>query len=432
MTTEELAQLGYRPSMGSANLNAAQASVSPQDLEQFYAAAGNAAAPEMPVAGPHPQFDPAILTQRMGSTPSIDQQNQVNANQIAMMGGNQLLPPSDPNNITSSLFQVADATNGGTVIVPPNPSIQNTSAATLSPKAQQSESAAQTQPESINKNVATALGFPQFSDWAKASGLPRQVMPDERKVILEKYLDQQKDFMARQDPEKILKLQQMQHEISSQGMKDQNLQAQTAESQSKVISGELAKQQALDTVSNQIADLETQRDNLMTVASHPELNAMTGVAGQYNPGLTGSQRDLKARLEQIGGQQLIGGINKIKDEAANPNGTLGLRITQQEALAVKNAVQRLQRYQDPTTFSNSAMEAAQFLDKAIAAKRAQLSRMPSVNQDLLKQFSYTPNGTASAAQQSATKQATADPSIKTILGKGTFQSLGNGQWKQIQ
>jgi hypothetical protein len=427
MTNEELAQLGYRPSMGSADLNAAQASVSPQDLQQFYAAAGNAVFPEMAVPGPRPQFDPALLTQLMGTAPS------------AATESDQALPQSDPNNITSSLFQVADSPDGGTLILPPNSGAANTYGGTPVPEIsstasqpQQSESRAQPQNATPNQNVATKLGFPQFSDWAKASGLPRQVMPEERKIILEKYLDQQKDFMARQDPEKILKLQQMQHDISSQGMKDQNLQAQTAESQSKVISGELAKQQALDTVSNQIADLETQRDNLMTVARHPELNAMTGVAGQYNPGLTGSQRDLKARLEQIGGQQLIGGINKIKDEAANPNGTLGLRITQQEALAVKNAVQRLQRYQDPTTFSNSAMEAAQFLDKGIAAKRAQLSRMPSVNQDLLKQFSYTPNGTASAAQEPATTQTPVATMIKTIPGKGTFQSLGNGQWKQIQ
>jgi hypothetical protein len=439
MTNEELAQLGYRPSMGSADLNAAQASVSPQDLQQFYAAAGNAAAPEMTVPGPRPQFNPAILTQLTGSTPSVDQQNMVNANQLQVMSSMVAVPQSDPNGLTSDQPQIVDAPGGGTMVLPPNTGAANTYGGTPVPETpptasqtQQSESRAQPQNVTPNQNVATELGFPQFSDWAKASGLPRQVMPEERKIILEKYLDQQKDFMARQDPEKILKLQQMQHDISSQGMKDQNLQAQTAESQSKVISGELAKQQALDTVSNQIADLETQRDNLMTVAHHPELNAMTGVAGQYNPGLTGSQRDLKARLEQIGGQQLIGGINKIKDEAANPNGTLGLRITQQEALAVKNAVQRLQRYQDPTTFSNSAMEAAKFLDKGIAAKQAQLSRMPSVNQDLLKQFSYTPNGTASAAQAPTSMQTPAAPMIKTIPGKGTFQSLGNGQWKQIQ
>ena len=275
------------------------------------------------------------------------------------------------------------------------------------------------------QNVAIAAGFPQFSDWAKASGLPRQVMPDTAKMIMEKYLDQQKEFMARQDPEKILKLQQLQHEISTQRMKDQNLQAQTAESQSKVIAGELAKQQAQDTVSNQIADLQTQKENLQAIANHPELKHMTGAAWQYNPGYNNAQRDLAARLEQVSGQQLIGGINKIKDEAANPNGTLGMRITQQEALAVKNAVQRLQRYQDPATFASSANEAAGFLDRAIAAKQAQLSRMPSVNQDLLKQFSYS-------ASASATGNQSAAPVIKTIPRKGTFRSLGNGQWEQIQ
>jgi hypothetical protein len=214
-------------------------------------------------------------------------------------------------------------------------------------------------------------------------------------------------------------------------MKDQNLQAQTAESQSKVIAGELAKQQAQDTVSNQIADLQTQKDNLQSIANHPELKNMTGLAGQYNPGINDQQRDLKARLEQVSGQQLIGGINKIKDEAANPNGTLGMRITQQEAIAVKNAVQRLQRYQDPATFASSANEAAGFLDKAIAAKQAQLARMPSVNQDLLKQFSYSPASSA-IVSSTASPANSAAPIIKTIPGRGTFQSLGNGQWKQIQ
>jgi hypothetical protein len=234
-----------------------------------------------------------------------------------------------------------------------------------------------------------------------------------------------------QDPEKKLKLQQMQYDISTQGMKDQNLQAQTAESQSKVIAGELAKQQAQDTVSNQIADLQTQKDNLQSIANHPELKNMTGLAGQYNPGINDQQRDLKARLEQVSGQQLIGGINKIKDEAANPNGTLGMRITQQEAVAVKNAVQRLQRYQDPATFASSANEAAGFLDKAITAKQAQLARMPSVNQNLLKQFSYSPASSVTAASTSSPANSAA-PIIKTIPGRGTFQSLGNGQWKQIQ
>ena len=421
MTNEELMALGYQPSMGSPDLNAAQAAVSPRDLQQFYGAASDAPVPSMPTAGPQNQVDPALLAQLMGSAPSADQQNMVNANQLQMMSTMGVIPQSDPNGLTSDQLQSTDVPSGGSMVLPPNLGPDNTygSTSASSPRQQQDPPS---QPQ-----------YSEFDNFMIQTGRANvDLTPAERLQAHKAFDALMLKKVEMQDPEKVLKLQQMQHDISTQALKDQNLQAQTAESQSKVIAGELAKQNAQDTVSNQIADLQTQRDNLVTVARHPELGAMTGLAGQYNPGVTGSQRDLKARLKQLEGQQLIGGINKIKDEAANPNGTLGLRITQQEAIAVRDAVQRLQRYQDPATFSNSAMEAAKFLDKGIAAKRAQLSRMPSVNQDLLKQFSYTASGSSEDQGTPPAATAPAAPMIKTIPGKGTFQSLGNGQWKQIQ
>lgn len=405
--------MGYQPGQTSSpDLNAAQSSVTPQDLQQFYAMAGNpsAGAPDPSQLNPQPTFiDPAVL-------------NAVSS-----------LPPSDPNGLTTGPDpqQVLGA-DGQTIILPPNTGAANTFGNAPAP---QNQPSAPPQPTAA-PDQSQAQKLTAWQQYLTERGIGPTSVVDmaTNRELLKGFNALRMKQMEMSDPEKQLKLQQMQHEISTQGMHDQNLQAQTAESQSKVIAGELAKQQAADTVNNQISDLQTQKENLMAVANHPELKNMTGIAGQYNPGLNDPQRDLKARLEQIGGQQLIGGINKIKDEAANPNGTLGLRITQQEALAVKNAVQRLQRYQSPETFASSANEAAGFLDRAIAAKKAQLARMPSVNQDLLKQFSYQANGgNADGSVASApASSAPAAPVIKTIPGRGTFQSLGNGQWKQIQ
>jgi hypothetical protein len=268
-----------------------------------------------------------------------------------------------------------------------------------------------------------------------AQGFSRdaKVSLSERETLLKEYLVQQKDFLSRQDPEKQLKLQQLQHEVSTQGMKDQNLQAQTAESQSKVIAGELAKQNAMDAANGQISELQSQRDNLQAIANHPALPAMVGAAGQYNPGITDQQRNLKSYFDQIDGQKLIDGINKIKNESAVPGSPLNFRITQQEAMAVKDSVNRLKRSQSPDDYRAAISSYASILDRAIAAKQAQVARMPGVNQDLLKQFSYSPaSNAASSGGSSSAGSSPAAPVIKTIPGRGTFQSLGNGQWKQIQ
>jgi hypothetical protein len=378
MTAEELAQLGYRPSIGSADLNAAQASVSPQDLQQFYVAAGNAAAPEMPVAGPRPQFDPAILTQLMGSTPSADQQNQVNANQIAMMGGNEILPPSDPNNITSGLFQVADASNGGTVIVPPNTGTPKTYGGTASPEAQQSESGVQTQPESINKNVATALGFPQFSDWAKASGLPRQVMPDERKVILEKYLDQQKDFMARQDPEKLLQLQKTQGEIAAQGR-----------------AASTADQELVDKafkMDESLADVQNKIDFLDKLKSHPGLSPMvgskgisTGFMGIAIPGTDAA--NFNADLKRVQGQNFLAAFNQLKGAG---------QITEIEGAKATQAISSLSTAQSEDEFKKSIDELQGLLRTGMERTQKHLSAMPAAAKAVVQTPAGTTTGTSPA------------------------------------
>jgi hypothetical protein len=419
MSAEELALMGYQPSMGSPNLTQAAANVSPEDLQQFYAMSSGAA-PSAPSLTPD-QVDPALLAQLMGTPAPQAQMDQVSANQLAMMG---VPPPSDPNGFTTGPDQPATAADGSPLNLPPNTGAANTYGNAPAPE-QAPASAQPAQP-------APGVG-PGFYQWAKENyGLERgqPITVQEKLKLMELHNDYQKELLKQQDPEKQLKLQQLQHEISTQGMKDQNLQAQTAESQSKVIQGELAKQNAMDTATGQIAELQSQRDNLQAIASHPALPTMVGAAGQFNPGITDQQRNLKSYFDQIDGQKLIDGINKIKNESAVPGSPLNFRITQQEAMAVKDSVNRLKRSQSPEDYRAAISSYSSILDRAIAAKQAQLARMPGVNQELLKQFSYTPaSPSAPTAPSSAPASA---PVIKTIPGRGTFQSLGNGQWKQIQ
>lgn len=442
MTPEELAAIGYSPDMGSPAISQAAASVSPADLQQLY---GNQAPQLQP--SPQPQVDPAILTQMMGTAPSADQQNAVNASQLAMMA-NLGVPPqnlsSDPNGLIPGTANVVAGPDGQPMALPPNSGTDNTYAGSLptpDPAAVQQSSRA-----SVSVPASPTPDQPSLSSWQQY--LTERGIGPHSVVDMATHRELLKGFNALQlkqiemnDPVKKTELELKKADLADRPLKNQNLQAQTAESQSKVVAQELAKQKALEDATSQISSLQDQRDQLMAVANHPDLQYVVGPMGHLLPAVTPAQRDLRARLEQLSGQQLISGINKIKDEASTPGSSLGLRITQAEALAVKNAVSRIQPSQDAATFKKSADEYAAFLDRAIAAKQAQLDRMPGVNQDLLKQFSYSPASAASgrAATPAAgsgsvpgAPSSSSAPVIKTIPGRGTFQSLGNGHWKQIQ
>ena len=409
MTADELALLGYRPgALNSASpaRNQASASVSPQELQQFQAMG----------PGPTP-VDPSLLLQPMTS--------QIDPSMLTAIGG---APASDPNGLTTgpdtgagSPGQAPTPANAGSTGPTGNPSSNAFTPGGPADQGQQQAPAPQEQP---NQNIAQNLGFPKFQDWAKATGLPPQVTLAEREKILEKYLAAQEAFMARQDPEKMLKIQQIKHSIATEGLDDQVKQAQVAESQSKVVAGEVAKSQAQQVVNDQLAQLQTQKQNLDAVINHPELPTMVGAVGQYNPGVTDTQRDLLARFDQLKGQGLINGINLIKTEAANPNGTLGMRITQQEAMAVTNAAQRLQRYQSAASYKSSAQELSDFLAKAIEAKQAQLASLPSPNTALMQKNNYTPSsGTALAPSKNA-------PVIRTFRGQ-PMQQGPDGLWYPV-
>jgi hypothetical protein len=353
------------------------------------------------------------------------------------------LPASDPNgfvngpDLSTAGFNSAGSnptpSNAGDVGVTRNPATNPTNPGGPADQPNATIGSATNAGDQPNTNIAQTLGFPKFADWAKATGLPQNVTLAEREKILDKYLSAQENFMGRQDPEKLLKIKQLQHAVANEATDDQLKKAQIAESQTKVIQGELAKQSAMDAANGQISELQSQRDNLQAIANHPALPQMVGAAGQYNPGITDPQRNLKTYFDQIDGQKLIDGINKIKNESAVPGSPLNFRITQQEALAVKDSVNRLKRSQNSDDYKAAIASYTSILDRAIAAKQSQVARMPGVNQDLLKQFSYTPATSSPPSLGNSTGSSNASaPIIKTIRGQGTFQSLGNGQWKQIQ
>jgi len=395
MTAEELMTLGVPAQAPGSITMPDQATISPADLQA--AGISPMIAQAMPQQVASQSIDPAALAAM--SDPNANASNPVST-QLANPGS------SAPASVPAPVQAAATSTDQ------PQNATASVDAASLP-----------------NKNIAQSLGFPQFSDWAKATGLPQNVTLAEREKILDKYLTAQQSFMDKQDPEKILKIQQMQHSVATQATDDQLKQAQIAESNTKVVAGELAKQQAQQTVADQMAGLQTQKDNLDAVINHPALSSMVGGAQQFNPGITDEQRDLKARLEQLQGQGLINGINLIKSEAANPNGTLGMRITQQEALAVQNAAQRLQRFQSPDTFKASAQQLSDFLARSIEAKQKQLASLPAPNPQVMQQGNYTPTAAVSSGASSA---APAAPVTRVIRGVMYQQNPATGGWRPVQ
>jgi hypothetical protein len=393
MTAAELALMGYQPGQTSSpDLQAAQSSVTPQDLQQFYAMAGNPAAgtPDASQLNPPPAFiDPAIL-------------NAVSS-----------LPPSDPNGLTSTPtgssvpFPQAtpyDSTNPADDPRVPSPApgqnpsspdaTYETGVAAVSQSSQRNPQQSATAPAAAaNQNIAQALGFPQLADWAKAAGLPRQVMPDERKVILEKYLDQQKDFLARQDPEKLLKLKKDQVELQKSTME-----------QSDAVNKKI---DAVPKVQNNIKLL----DDLL---AHKGLSSAVGAKdgsflwGMKKEPMAGTEAaNFMARMEQVQGLNFLEAFNQLKGAG---------QITEIEGDKATKALGRLGTNQSESEFRNSVAELRGILQTGLDRSKARLG-------------TQAPSDTATTAPSPAPATA---PVIKAIPGRGTFQSLGNGQWKQIQ
>jgi hypothetical protein len=392
MTAEELALLGYQPGQtASPALNAAQAFVTPQDLQQFAAMAGN------PGAGAP---DPASVYQLPAG---ID---------MAALDSIGALPPSDPNGFTSNQPFVGSTPSGQPVVLPPGPAqaggpgvdpSQIGSASDTSPAngqfapgspqdtPQQSQQSSNQAP--ANQNLATSLGFPQFADWAKASGLPRQVMPEERKVILEKYLDQQKDFMARQDPAKVLQLKKDQVELD-------RATTEQADAVAK-------KVDAIPEVENNIKLL----DELVT---HKGLSSSVGAKdaaflfGLKSEPLAGTDAaNFMERVKQVQGKNFLTAFQQLKGAG---------QITEVEGAKAQAALGRLGTNQSEDEFKNSVAELRGILQTGLDRSKARLGTQGQV---------------APAASKGSNTSSSGAPVLRTTA-RGTFRSIGNGQWVQIK
>jgi hypothetical protein len=403
MTAEELALMGYQPSMGSPAMTQAAANVSPEDLQQFYAMASGTNSPE-PSLTPD-RVDPALLAQLMGTPASQAQMDRVTANQLAMMG---VPPASDPDGLVTGPDIQALSPSG----VPAQLGNPGANGAEFSPSADQgvsgnaatnpyrpdglADQGAQSAPApaaAANQNIAQALGFPQLADWARAAGLPRQVMPDERKVILEKYLDQQKDFLARQDPEKLLKLQKDRVELQKSTMEQSDAVAKKAD--------------AIPELQNNVQLL----DDLLAAKGLSSAVGAKDAAflfGLKKDPLAGTEAaDFMSRLEQVQGKNFLAAFNQLKGAG---------QITEIEGAKATAALGRLGTNQSEGEFRKSVAELRGVLQTGLDRSKARLGTQ----------------ATSATAPAAAPSVPASSPVIKTIPGRGTFQSLGNGQWKQIQ
>ena len=329
MTAEELALLGYQPGQtASPALNAAQAFVTPQDLQQFASMAGN------PSAGAP---DPASVYQLPAG---ID---------MAALDSIGALPPSDPNGFTSPQPNVVSGPDGSPMVLPPNANAGDQRIQGSETKDPQQIPNPASFPAQTNQNLATSLGFPQFADWAKASGLPRQVMPEERKVILEKYLDQQKDFMARQDPEKLLKLKKDQVELDKATTEQADAVAK--------------KVDAIPEVQNNIKLL----DELM---AHKGLSSSVGAKdaaflfGLKSEPLAGTDAaNFMERVKQVQGKNFLTAFQQLKGAG---------QITEVEGAKATAALGRLGTNQSEDEFKTSVEELRGILQTGLERSKARL------------------------------------------------------------
>jgi hypothetical protein len=373
MTAEELALLGYQPGQtASPALNAAQAFVTPQDLQQFASMAGN------PSAGAP---DPASVYQLPAG---ID---------MAALDSIGALPPSDPNGFTSPQPNVVSGPDGSPMVLPPNANAGDQRIQGSETKDPQQIPNPASFPAQTNQNLATSLGFPQFADWAKASGLPRQVMPEERKVILEKYLDQQKDFMARQDPEKLLKLKKDQVELDKATTEQADAVAK--------------KVDAIPEVQNNIKLL----DELM---AHKGLSSSVGAKdaaflfGLKSEPLAGTDAaNFMERVKQVQGKNFLTAFQQLKGAG---------QITEVEGAKATAALGRLGTNQSEDEFKTSVEELRGILQTGLDRSKARLGTQGQVSP---------------AVSQGGNASSSGAPVLRTTA-RGTFRSIGNGQWVQIK
>lgn len=381
MTAAQLAALGYQPSMGSPDLNAATSSVSPQDLQQFYQTAGNPVGVPMASAGPQPQVDPAILADLFAAAPSANQQNMVNANQLQMMSTMGVIPQSDPNGLTSDEPQVVDATGGGTMVLPPNTGAANTYGG--SPAPVQS-------PEAPSE--------PGFYTWAKENyGLTRgqQITVQEKLKAMELYADYQKELLKQQDPKTKLETKKIEGDIAAQATAATNASQEQLDKYN-------TKQTALD----QVDDTITKIDELIAHPGRAWISGGTSIL----PNLPGSEgADAQAKYELIKSRAFMDARQQLRGTGS---------ISDMESKAAGQAASALNTRQSEPEFLKTLQE----MKGVLMTGRTRLS----------DQIKSMPRPSADTSTAPPAKAAPSDAPVIRTTPRGTFQSLGNGRWVQIK
>ena len=356
MTAEELARMGYPADMAPA---AAQ-QPSPEELAAM--GAGNGAGYNMAtmLAGPDPtiqQFPP-----QAAAGPQMDPQT------LAMMGA------SDPNGFTSD-------PSGSLVPLPPPPQPQLgnpgeamaapteatagnmgiTGSSATNPYTPDGPANTGSQPPQADQSqyAAAAAGFPQLAEWAKASGLPRQVMPDERKMIIEKYFDERNAFLARQDPDKLLNRQKLQGEIAAQS-------TTVAEKSQEQVDKALKMDESL-------ADVQSKVDFLDKLKTHPGLSPMvggkgisTGFLGIAVPGTDAA--NFNADLKRVQGQNFLTAFNQLKGAG---------QITEIEGAKATQAITSMSTSQSEEEFKKSLEELQGVLRTGMERTRKRMDALPA-------------------------------------------------------
>jgi hypothetical protein len=378
MTAEELALMGYQPSMGSPNLTEATANVSPEDLQQFYAmpAGAESSAPSLTPD----QVDPALLAQLMGTPAPQAQMDQVSANQLAMLG---VPPPSDPNGLTTGPDTQALGPDGRSLNLPPNTGADNTYGGAPAPQ----QAAAPAQP--------AQSGGPGFYQWAKENyGLERgqQITIQEKLKLLDLHNDYQKELLKQQDPEKLLKLKKDQVELQKSSMEQ--------------VDNAFKMDEAL-------TDVQSRVDFLDKLKTHPGLSAMVGAKG-LSTGFMGiavpgtEAANFNADLKRVQGQNFLTAFQQLKGAG---------QITEIEGKKATDAISSMSTSQSEEEFKKSIDELQGLLRTGMERTRKHYASLPSPARAAVGSISQSPSASPAPAPSSAARPA-------TLNLKGVVYQLG--------
>jgi hypothetical protein len=381
MTAEELALLGYQPGQtASPAINAEQAFVTPQDLQQFYAMAGN------PNSGAP---NPASLNQL---PPSID---------IATLNSIGALPPSDPNGFTSNQPFVGSTPSGMPVVLPPgtaqvgapgvNPNQIGTDADTSPANGQFTPGSPQDETKDSQQPAKGQPDQPGFYRWAKENfGLERgqQITVQEKLKAMELYSDYQKELMKQGDPKVKLETKKLEGEISAQ----QTSAANASQEQVEKIN---TKQVALDQVNDSISKIDA-------LISHPGREWISGKTSIFPnaPGSDGS--DAQALYNQVKSQAFLAGRDKLRGTGS---------LSDMESKMAGEAQTRLNTRQTEPEFLKTLREMKSYLETGRDRLSMQIDQMPK-----------PADANVPSSQQAPTSAPVNRPAILNL--KGVVYQLG--------